>query len=418
MQYIIFQIVFFCILLYYVFRYNKSGVSRLILIEWTVSSVCSYVYTFFFLLGQTHFDFWPVLYFDLCYFIFLFPVLGLKIEQIEVSEKFVNYSVKILTVIGILSILPLVENLIYLVKNYSEQSSSIIEMYQDKMDVDNTQNLITWLSPLGLFLHNLIAKFTYPGLIILFVIATKRVYITPIRLFIICCLFANTVCYTLNSSGRGGVAEFVLIALVFFILFRKSIVLQVSRRLKILILLTAFGIVACMVILTMFRAESVGREGEEIFFTCGYLGEGSVNFFEDMWYCRASAQGDYSFSYIKNLFGFDTFINFLERREYWNYGRVGYDPLRFYTFIGSWFADLRFYTIILVLLLSILFKRMLNRANGTFNILSLYAIYIYLDILIMGFSVFPFMNFYSFRQVVINFLYIYFLYYITKEKYI
>lgn len=388
----------------------------MILVEWIVSSVFTYIYTYFALQGRTSFNFLPVLYWDVCYLIYLFPILGIKIKTIETSYKFINYSIVILTFLGVLSLVPLSENLIYLVRNYSAQSSSILEMYEDKMDVDNKVNLISWMSPIGLFLHNIISKFTYPALILFFIITTKRTYISGKRFLIIICLFANTICFTLNGSGRGGVVEFFLVTVILFILFRKIIILKISRTMQILVLFAVVGIVSCMVVLSLIRSNSVANEGEEWIVTSLYLGEGQVNFFEDMWNCKVSAQGDYNFSYIKDLFGFDTFTNYLERREFWNISKVGYDPVRFYTFIGCWFADLKYFTIIFILVISWLFHKMIKKCNGIFNPISLFAVFVYLDILVMGFSIFNFMIYPKFRQTIVSFIYLSILYYITKGK--
>ena len=417
MQYIIFQLVFFCALLYFVFKHNKSGVSKLVLIEWTVSSVFTYVYTILVLEGYLTFNFLPVLYWDLCFLIYLFPLLGIKIEDINVSNKFVDVSIKVLTILGILSILPLVENLFHLISNYASQSSAIVEMYEDKMDVDNKANLITWLSPLGMYLHNLVAKFTFPGLVLLFIIATKKEYIPTSRLVVILCLYVNTISFALNNSGRGTVVEFFLITFAFFILFREKIILNIPRTLRLSVLSVVGGIIACMVILTMLR--SGGDEADTFDTWAGislYLGEGQVNFFENMWESKTSTLGDYSFSYVKDLFGFETFQNYLDRRDYWNESRVGYDPVRFYTFIGGWFSDLRHFTILFVIIISFLFLKMLRRSNGVFTPLSLYAIYIYIDIILMGFAFFNFMVYAKFRQAVVAFIYLFVLYHFTKAK--
>ena len=417
MSFIIFQVVFFCALLYIVFKRNESGVSKLILAEWIVSSVFTLIYTYFVLGGYVTFNFWPVLYWDICYLIYLFPVLKIDIQYIDVSDKFVNYSINILTLFGVLSILPLCENLVYLIQNYSSQSSSILEMYEDKMDVTNKENLINWLSPIGSFLHNFISKFTYLGLLLFFIIATKREFIPSSKLILFFSFFFNTICYTLNCSGRGGVVEFALVAIVFYILFRNRIKLEISKTMKMAILSGVVGIVICMVILTMMRTDShVEREGEYWLSSSLYIGEGQVNFFENMWNCTASAQGDYSFSYIKSVFGFDTFVDYLERREYWNMSRVGYDPVRFYTFIGSWFAALKLYTILFIFIISSLLYKRLKKCNGTFDPITLYLIYIYIDILVMGFSIFNFMVYSKFKSAVMMFVYLYILKILSKDK--
>lgn len=417
MSYIIFQVVFFCILLYFVFKRNESGVSKLIIAEWIVSSVFTLIYTYFVLEGYVSFNYWPVLYWDICYLIYLFPVLKIDIQNIDVSDKYINYSIKILTFLGVLSLLPLWENLVHLIQNYSDQSSAILEMYEDKMNVTNTKNLITWLSPIGKILHDFVSKFTFSGLLLFFIIATKREYIPKAKLLLFFSFFFNTICYTLNCSGRGGVVEFALVVVVLYILFRKLIILEISKTIQIAVSSGVVGIVMCMVILTVIRTDShVGNEGEYWLSTSLYLGEGQVNFFENMWNCKASAQGDYCFSFIKSVLGFDTFIDYRERREYWNINIVGYDPVRFYTFIGGWFADLKLFTILFIFILSSLLYKRLKKCNGTFDPITLYMIFIYLDILVMGFSIFNFMVYSKFRSVVTMFVYLYILKILSGDK--
>lgn len=416
MSYIIFQIFFFCLLLYCVFKQNKSGVSKLVLVEWLISCIFTYIYTYFLLEANVDFDFLPVLYWDVCYLIYLFPVLGLEVRKIDASEKFVEYSITLLTIFGVLSLLPFYENLVYLVENYSKQSSAILEMYEDKMDVHNKANLVTWLSPISVFIQNLILKFTYPGIILFFIIATKREYISNIKILLFACFFFNYICFSLNCSGRGAFVEFVLIFSAFYSMFRNLIILQISTAIKISILNGIIGVIICMIILTIIR---VGDDSDDVEYWLSaslYFGEGQVNFFEHMWNCKASAQGDYNFSFIKDLLGLDTFTDYLMRREYWNFSRVGYNPVRFYTFIGGLFADLRYYTMLFILFSSCFFYRMLRNCNGKYSLLSLYIIYIYMDILVMGFSIFNFMVYASMRQIIINVLYLFVFIILTNER--
>lgn len=416
MSYIIFQIFFFCFLLYWVFKQNKSGVSKIILVEWLISCIFTYVYTYFRLETDVDFDFLPVLYWDVCYLIYLFPVLGIEVRKIDASDKFVEYSIIFLMFLGILSLLPFYENLVYLIKNYAIQSSTILEIYEDKMDVYNKANLVTWLSPISVAIQNLILKFNYSALIIFFIIISKREYISNIKLLLFACYFFNSICYSLNYSGRGAFVEFALVASVFYLIFRDIIVLRISTIAKVSFLSGLIGATICLLILTVIRVGSDSDNVEYWLSASLYLGEGQVNFFEHMWNCKASAQGDYNFSFIKDILGLDTFTDYLRRREYWCYSRVGYDPVRFYTFIGGLFADLRYYTILFILFLSYFFYRMLRKCDGKYSLLSLYMIYVYLDILVMGFSIFNFMVYSKMRQVIVNVLYLFIFIILTNER--
>lgn len=418
MSYLIFQICFFFILLIWVFKTHKSGVVKFVIIEWTFCSCISYAYAYFYLLGQVSFNYLPVVYWDLCYLIYLFPVLGVNIAEVKVSEKFVSYSLVILTIIGILAIIPFFENLSYVVKNYSSQHDTVMEMYQNKMDVYNKKQLISWMSPLGLFLHNIIFKFTYAVLLLFFIVSTKKPNIPKTTLVLLFCFFANSLCFILCQSGRGGIVEFLFTSTIFWLLFRKIIILRISKSFLIAAFTGVIGIFSAIVILTLIRTgDSESNDFTTTWLSLSlYLGEGQVNFFQDMWDCKVSAQGDYCFSYIKNILGLDTFTNYLERREYWNYQRVGYDPVRFYTFIGSFFADLKYFTIVFMSIISFLFSKMIQKKHGILNPLLIYSVYIYLVIIIMGFSIFNYMTYNKFRELVICFLSFFVLYLVTKEK--
>lgn len=129
-----------------------------------------------------------------------------------------------------------------------------------------------------------------------------------------------------------------------------------------------------------------------------------------MWYTNAFTEGDNCFSFFKNLFGLDTFIDYLERREYWG-PRTGVDPVRFYTFIGDIYSDLSYFVIPLLLLIVYYLRRMVVNKNVV-SLFKVYLLYSWGYICVTGITCYTLKTY----QSMIDFIFSLFIIYIISKR--
>lgn len=386
----IIQVLFFLVL-FLCSRYKfRDILLQYMTIIWVVSSIFSVLYFNAMYFGDNTFYIEPLIYFDICILLFVAPLPKLQSMAIEDSDITINNINRLMLLLGIISILPFVENIIYLLTTYSAQDSSIVDMYQDKMDADvDAKKLITWLSWPSKICQSINSKFEYLTPFLLFYIMTKNTDLKDWRFLVYSIAVINPVIFGVNRSGRGAAFAFILTIVFLYLFFKKNIVYRPSKKVKICALGALGCVISALLIITILRFNNSTTQDDLLIWSSLYLGEGQVNFMTQMWDgLKMSTLGDNSFSFFKQLIGSDTFTDMLDRREYWNENKIGISPVRFYTFIGSWFYDFRYYTIVFVCILSFLMNKMLN---NKISIVKLFVIYLYCRIFYTGFTIYPYL---------------------------
>jgi oligosaccharide repeat unit polymerase len=291
--------------------------------------------------------------------------------------------------LALIAILPFVENLVHVANSYFYPSNDgLIDIYENKMDTNfNFDEQIYWLDPVAKFCNSIILKFEYFNILLFFYYFT-RPNRNNLLLFGLLVVVLNSVIFGLAMSGRSSSAFFILFSSFYLILFRK----QISRKLFVKIVFfgggTASFLILLLIILTTIRFE--GLDFSPFSMLNHYIGEGVVLFNDMMWDIKRNTQGDNSFAFFKDLLGFDTFSNYLDRREYWNKSKTGIDPIRFYTYIGDWYSDFGpFFTLFFVILVSS-FVRKLTYRKRQISFVGLYIFVSFGYILLCGFTIYAF----------------------------
>lgn len=407
MQLLYYNIILFLIILFLLFLIKAHALSKFSLSLWIFSGINTIIYSTVLLGGFVNFNIWPVLFLDICILIYIYPLTRIRILKLNISSYTVKNIEYLMLLLGIMSILPFIEHLIYMFNTFSVASNSIVDMYEDKMD--GKSNIITWLDPLAFFFYGIIGNFRYIMVFLLFILFCKKRKIENWKLLLYCIAVLNPIIGSINTSGRGAFFFFLITLVILYLLMRESFIIKISRTLKLAFVSIIVLFASAVILITILRND--GAEYDAWIWSSLYFGEGQVNFFQDMWNIRTYTQGDNSFSYFKYILGLDTFKDYLDRREFWNISKTGVDPVRFYTFIGDWFSDIGYYTILLIFILSIWIYYIIKRKKYTLT--SLYIIYIYIYIICTSFTCYSLKSYFNTYHIVLGGI---FLFIMTKFK--
>ena len=387
---LIYNMLFFLLLLWNQRNNTNNAVVKYLLFAWLLSSAFSIMFYVDDPTKHPDITLIPYLYLQICFLISIYPIARFNEESLaDITVARPKWLLYLMVLLSVVSILPFIENLIHLLFAYSKDNSDILfDMYIDKMSNDVDVQLVTWLSYPGKLCNAVTLRFEYLTPLLLFYYLTQEKINKYLLTGLILALF-NPVVHGFSVASRGAMVLLALNLIFLFILFRKQI--PYKRRKKILItgsILFFLGLISLSV-LTIVRFKGHEIQNTMLSFVSLYIGEGSVNFSNLMWdNLREHTQGDNSFSFFKQILGFDTFSNYLDRREYWGEGKVGIPVHIFYTYIGDWFSDLGVIgTLSLVIFLSVLVRK-ITKVNDSISLLSLYGFMIFCNIILQGFTYF------------------------------
>lgn len=396
MEFLYYNTAFFLTLLIVLVKIKAHALSIMAVALWLFGSINTIIYTNIIHLGYTSFETSSVIFLDLCIAIYVIPLAKIKTPQFHIKENILYNFECLMLFLGVLSALPFVEHLIYMVQTFSAPSNSIVDMYDDKMD--GKANLITWLDPFAYFLYGIVGNFRFITTFLLFIICCKRKKIANWKLILYCIAVLTPIVGSINTSGRGSFFFFLITFSILLFMLRKNIVIAIPRTMKIGFIAIISAFVFAVIMITILRND--GSDYSAWIWSTLYFGEGQLNFFESMWNIRTFTKGDNSFSFFKRILGMDTFIDYLDRREYWHMGKTGVDPVRFYTFIGDWFSDIGYFTIVLIAFLSFMMYRVVKSKKWT--ILNLYWLYIYCYIVCTSFTCYSLKSYFNTYHVVLG----------------
>ena len=378
----------FILIFWYLVKYNCNNMSKYIVAIWIVSSIYALIVHVLISGNYSKISFLPYIYLHICFLVSLYPVV--KFDYFK-EKKLENIYIKpyqiLLYGFILVSIIPFIENLMYVLQTYSSGNAGLADVYSDKMEIGfDSQKVVTWLSPLGRLGNSIDGVFIDFLIFSLFFFLTIR-SVSNIFLFALVIPVANHILYQFAMAGRGVAAFFILLCVFFYFYFQRFI--PKERVSYIIKLGTVFvgGLIIALSILSYARKEETNAGADDLLFFGYYLGKGHLDFNEDLWYIKKTTEGDNSFSYVKAFVGLDTFKDFLERRKYWNQRKTGVDPVLFYTYVGDWFMDFGGgITFILICIASYCMTTYIRR-KGSYNLLQLFMFFVYAKVLLQGWSI-------------------------------
>jgi oligosaccharide repeat unit polymerase len=367
---------------------------------WAVSSIFSLIFYLLDPVRHPNITLIPYLFLQVCFFISIYPIRKFKnesINKIKVTSPLLL--VYFCVFLSIISILPFFENVIHFFSVYIDESGvGLVGIYEDKMDnTIDKHKMITWFSPVGKICHNFVGSFSPLSIFLLFYFFTKP-RINKWLLMGLTVSSIEPVLYSLNMSGRGGCTFFIFKAIFLYFLFYEKFSVNARK----IIMLSGVGLILLLIIpliiLSQTRFENSSSTG--FYITSLYLGEGTVNFSNLMWNdIREYTQGDNSFCYFKSILGFDTFKDYLDRRDFWNESKLGIPVHIFYTYIGDWFMDFgAIGTLMLTIFLSLIVWKIISIKNKI-SLLGLYIFYVYSSVIFEGFTIYPLLNYYIAKHI-------------------
>lgn len=393
------------VLLIYLIYTKRPMITKVLVGFWLVSFVSACIYAQFGLLGMIDIKNTSLVYFDACILIYLYPlIVNEKSLSCGMTEDAVRVSERLLLVLGLLFTVPFIENVVQFISTFTEPTDSILDVYSDKMDVDNTEEIVTWLDPVSLQITKTFGRFNRISILLLFLIFTKKNKVSYKNYLLYFIAVFTPILVDINTSGRGAFAFFIISIIVLFFMFKNNLTIKIPKSL-ITMAVAIIGIsVIGIVVISSIRSDAYNAEGWV--WTSLYFGEGPVRFLDQMWNIKCSTLGDNSFSFFKSMLGFDTVTDSLMRRQVWNESITGVDPIRFYTFIGDWYSDLGInLTLPFIALLSFIVNRYLKKDNH--GLVGVFLVYTYIYIFATGYTYYCFKAHYGQYSVVFSVIILY-----------
>lgn len=375
-----------------VFLYNAILLLMLLLyfkkISWILNGtsyillflfLCSIISTFYFLSvngvirDYSNIDILPFLYMILCYIISIYPIylFDSKKGGIIVTNNQYRFIKSFSIFLIVISVEPLLENL-YRLDDIIGDSSYAYRMYDDR-----TEYLSFW----GRKLHAVSTYFNvlYPVLILLF-LSKKEHYLIVTGLLLV------TLNYWLHELGLGGrskMVQSILYSIAVYFLMRKYLESDIDKKIRLYggcVLLLG---VLFVLIISFSRYDSMASstDVDSIWIWLGlYAGEGSLNFNSLMWNVTESTNGDNTFIFLRDLFGFVDASSVED--IYKSNLKLGIPENIFYTYIGSIYKDYNLYgTILFLTIFSTLVSFALKSKQKGFSIVQIIILSIWMKIL-------------------------------------
>jgi len=381
----------YILLLYYVrkkVRRNGKYLALLICFVLVISSVCSIAYfdspLYKMITQREHNDIsvLALLYLFGGFLIYLRPLTNIKIGQEITFPKFGGKDVIsiVIVVIGLLSIIPFVENL---TRVGSMSVMDFADAYEEKQsDVIDTRS---HLSSIGHFCNGIVSWMVYVNPILFFYAIIKRKNTFIIVLSVLSLL--NPVLLGLMTGARNPLYELLTILALNFILFRPMFPPRTVRRVLMVSVVIAVAMVILLFILTFGRDEG-DLAFQQIY---RYIGEGFVNFSEIGWYVTNHTWGHSMFNGTGNTFWSDV-SDFFDSRDYVELGKITKIKMFvYYTVVGDFFLDFGIIGgYIFAIILALLFYKGVKHNPASFS--SFILINLYCRIGLLSYSCFAFMT--------------------------
>lgn len=367
---------------------NGKYLALLICFVLVLSSLCSIAYfesPLYDVLtqrGQNEISIIALIYLFVGFLIYLKPITKLNIGNEIVFPKFGGKDVIsiVIVVVGVLSIIPFLENLS---KVGSMSALDFAEAYEMKQH--DTLDTRGHLSPIGHFCNGIVSWLVYVNPLLFFYAIVKKKNAFIIGLSVLSLL--NPVLLGLMTGARNPLYELMTILALNFILFKPMFSRQVIKRVLMVSAVIGALMIVFLFILTFGRDEG-DLAIQQIY---RYIGEGFVNFAETGWYVDTHTWGHSMFNGTGNTFWSDV-SNFFDQRDYERLGMIAHIKMYvYYTVVGDFFLD--FGAVggyIFAILLASLFYLGIKRNPTSFS--SFILINLYCRIGLLSYSCFAFMT--------------------------
>lgn len=303
----------------------------------------------------------PFFYLAICIIITFYPIYKYDKSSYKVflSKKQLAIIDILCVVLGLISILPLIESAIQLPSSLASEQS-IADAYARRQAGLNLN--LNFHSALGEKLYWIISLFSLLIPCLLMVQITKRKMNIPLLLGLISC-FLNVAMHNMIVGGRSNSMQDMLYLIAVYLLFKNNIPRKRLAKINIAgIVLVLFFVSSIMIVSISRYVTSDSLYYDNVFDSLSlYAGEGFLNFNNDLWHITKSSDGYKTMGLI---------ISIMEGKKVdaaaiWAAGeRTGIHGNIFYTYIGSIVMDYgKEIAFLLISIFSILVSRLFTNHN-------------------------------------------------------
>lgn len=298
----------------------------------------------------------PLFYLFSIFIIMFIPFKKLNVSFDNLSENTCLITVfkKICIVSAILSFILFIIDIITL-RTYS--ISSFASVYENRKI--ESKNIVYYIGQLKYY----ISYFVIP--LFFYFLRKGRSY----KFYILCSAFSflSSLVHQLTLGGRGTIVNYINYAVFFYVIYNKLIVYDLRNKLKKITIILFAMLVVSLSIITWSRYSTFETNEDTTIglasWVALYIGEGPLAYSTYMWNTEVLTEGDNSFSFVKNLLGYDTFKDNFERRLFWEV-RQKIPNYIFYTVVGDIHSDIGpFLTVLFFVLLAWIVSNFIKKRN-------------------------------------------------------
>ena len=360
----------------------------------------------------------PYLYLFSVLLISFYPLLKLNTSKIkEIHANNYEHQLYVISVLFIVaSILPFVENMIYLIKTlfFSEISSVVSATFYTK----RLENIVTWHSFAGKKLNTILLCFKQIIPLLFFFWLSKDNKHFAFKILLIIPLLNGFTHDFLTASRANLFMDWIYIMLSMFI-FKHTLSKKMWSLMKRVNVMLVASLFSFTIIISVARfGESLSKSYQFSIWSwiSIYLGEATLRFNVFMWNIKHYMFGDNTFSGIKYILGFNTTTDLLER-EFELMSKSGIILNVFHTFIGDFYGDFGpFGSLLLVVLFILPLILFFDYNKSSVPFYSILYISIWYSICVYGITYFAYKVSFLNYSLIIQLIFIAFLWVLGRTK--
>lgn len=378
---IICNVVAYILLFLFLWKKKKSNVSQFIVGVWAISSAISLFY--FVILSSTS---WAVegisitalLFLFLCFTLNVLALSGLKkAESIVCNKKLIKIFAWFICSV---SVVPFFCNVHYMIFHVSNSLTTFGENYGEHVEI----------------LHGFVGSLNrYASYLRVFYVVLFFYFLPEFRKNIVLCIgllfgILNPTISNLNIGSRFVFVSDFLSLIAMYLLFKERLSYKIRKVLVSISFFISIVFVVVFISISVVKLRYSTNENKMQFSFALYGGESFLNFSTDMWNYCSKTNGDNAFFIFKHILG--TYPE--EHRDSGALTAKSNVLARvFYTYIGDFYMDFgakgAFVTVLIISILILFFVR---RANNVNTLYSYCWLYIFIRMLVSGFTYYPYVN--------------------------
>lgn len=346
------------------------------------------------------------------------PVLSFQLHEhtrIKVNDKVITYLSYFLLIV---SIEPFFENFNLISSILSIDSASYVTEIHAMRHQGDVDNLINY-SEVGMFFYRWNSYMRDLAPVLMFYQFTKnRVKLLDILGFVLVIININIVSFV--NSSRSEIVNNIIYIFFLYLLFKPQIKPEILKKLNRYLYLAFIFILILFSLLTIWRfyqtfGQTSFQEASIFQWVALYLGEGTINFNEHVWALKVTTEGDYVLTFFKDLFGAHTFVENVDRREFWE-AKTQIPLYIFYTYVGSFVIDFGLVLSTVIFAVGSLLLYVMLRNPRSVGMHTLFIFAVYYKVIATGFCFYTYSGMIG-RQLFINLILVLLLYATFKFKY-